>query len=129
MRLRRIDKLNEENNLLHNAIAAFGQSKQKAVAIEEMSELQKEICKDLRGIGRRESIIEEFVDVNIMLKQIEIMYDLKSDELIKVYDEKMERLRKTLNADVFKEMGISQSTMDDLDALFNDILEASNGNK
>lgn len=129
MRLRRVDKLNEENNLLHNAIAAFGQSKQKAVAIEEMSELQKEICKDLRGIGRRESIIEEFVDVNIMLKQIEIMYDLKSDELIKVYDEKMERLRKTLNADVFKEMGISQSTMDDLDALFNDILEASNGNK
>lgn len=129
MRLRRVDKLNEENNLLHNAINVFGQSKQKAVAIEEMSELQKEICKDLRGIGRRESIIEEFVDVNIMLKQIEIMYDLKSDELIKVYDEKMERLRKTLNADVFKEMGISQSTMDDLDALFNDILEASNGNK
>ena len=39
--------------------------KQVIVAIEELSELQKELCKSLRGDTNYDNIIEEIADVEI----------------------------------------------------------------
>ena len=39
-----------------NALIAYGEEKQCIVAIEELSECQKEICKALRGKGDREHL-------------------------------------------------------------------------
>ncbi len=59
------------------AIASYyGKESQSIVAIEELSELQKELCKMLRGIGSTEHLAEEIADVEIMLCQIKELYAL-----------------------------------------------------
>lgn len=40
----------------------------KTIVIEELSELQKEVCKDMRGYERRLEIKEEMVDVTSAYK-------------------------------------------------------------
>lgn len=83
-------------NVLEKAIEVYGADLQKQVAIEEMAELTKEICKDFRGKGNREHILEEIADVKIMLSQLLIMYDIKVYELNDVMISKLERLEKRL---------------------------------
>ena len=66
----------ESNAVLRRAIEKYGQDHQMVVAIEELSELQKELCKYLRyGLDaqRVENIAEEIADVEIMLEQVKIM--------------------------------------------------------
>lgn len=60
--------------------------------LEEMSELQKEICKAWRGKDNAAEIAEEVADVMIMLEQIKIIF--KIGPAVEQYTEaKMERLR------------------------------------
>lgn len=60
--------------ILAEAISTFGAENQLNVAIEEMSELTKELCKYKRGLGNAEAIAEELADVRIMLDQIEMLF-------------------------------------------------------
>ena len=60
--------------VLSDAIETFGEQKQLVVALEELSELQKEICKELRGDGNLDHIAEEMADVQIMLDELEIIF-------------------------------------------------------
>lgn len=83
-------------NVLEKAIEVYGADLQKQVAIEEMSELIKEICKDFRGKGNRKHILEEIADVKIMLSQLLIMYDIEVWELNDVMVSKLDRLEKRL---------------------------------
>lgn len=64
------------NNTAHykRVIDKFGVEKQIIVAIEELSELQKALCKYLRGKGDNLSISEEMADVQIMLEQLEFIF-------------------------------------------------------
>ena len=55
---------------------------QKTVAIEELSELIKELTKDLRGQENKEHIFEEVCDVILMIYQLLVIYDF-NDENIK----------------------------------------------
>lgn len=65
-------------------IEHFGNKNQCIVAIEELSELQKEICKHLRGLGNVHHIAEEIADVQIMLEQLQRIFDCHSEvELMK----------------------------------------------
>lgn len=57
------------------AIATWGQDLQLNVAIEELSELTKEICKHKRGADNADHIAEEMADVEIMLEQMKIMFN------------------------------------------------------
>ena len=45
-----------EHDIFRSAIGTYGEVMQITVAFEEMSELQKELCKHLRGSGSQESI-------------------------------------------------------------------------
>ena len=63
------------------AIDLYGEKAQKLMAIEEMSELTKEICKDFRGKLNREHLIEEIVDVIITIDQLMMMYEISGDEI------------------------------------------------
>lgn len=47
------------------------------MVLEEMSELQKEICKRWRGKDNRDAIIEEVADLEIMLDQLKLMLDIQ----------------------------------------------------
>lgn len=48
----------------------WGLEEQLIVAIEELSELQKELCKYLRGKGNNAHIAEELADVEIVVEQV-----------------------------------------------------------
>ncbi|WP_373076412.1 nucleoside triphosphate pyrophosphohydrolase family protein [Fusobacterium mortiferum] len=63
----------------------------KTIVIEELSELQKELCKDLRGYDRREEIKEEMSDVYICLQLLKEIYNFSDEDLEKMYKRKMMR--------------------------------------
>ena len=67
----------DENGIIREAIQLYGENNQLIVAIEELSELQKELCKRLRGSKTNvEHIAEEIADVYIMLAQLVQMLDI-----------------------------------------------------
>lgn len=73
------------------ALAAFGRESQVMVAIEEMSELTKELCKNGRGKENTTHIAEEIADVEIMLQQLVMLFDCAGQvETFRRY--KLERL-------------------------------------
>lgn len=78
------------------AIETYGEKAQKLMAIEEMSELTKEICKDFRGKLNREHLIEEIIDVIITIDQLIMMYEISEEEIISMCIKKMERLKERL---------------------------------
>lgn len=77
------------------AVQVFGKDSQCKMAIEEMSELTKEICKNFRGKPNIDRIAEEIADVKIMLEQLEIIYDCV-DKVIEWQDFKLRRLDKMI---------------------------------
>lgn len=84
-----------ENDILKKAIDKYGSLMQIIVAIEEMAELTKELCKQLRGRDNLEEIAEEIADVNITLAEQQILFDCAWK--VKGYEAaKMERLRERL---------------------------------
>ena len=74
-----------------NAMLAFGEQNQLIVAIEELSECQKEICKILRGGEDYRHLAEEVADATIMLEQIRLMFNI-NDCVCNYMDEKIKRL-------------------------------------
>ena len=87
---------------IERAIEAYGKDMQLNVAIEEFSELIKELCKNKRGNDNRENIIVELADCYIMMEQIEIIFKIGGAEIHKKVNEKLNRLEKRLaemNAD------------------------------
>ena len=73
------------------ALEAFGERAQVTMAIEEMSELTKELCKRCRGRENVEAIAEEIADVEIMLQQLVMLFDCAGQvETFRRY--KLERL-------------------------------------
>lgn len=72
----------------------FGKRSQVIVAIEELSELQKELCKYLRDDMDLSNIIEEMADCEIMLEQLKLIFgNSKEVERVKAYKIKRTRER------------------------------------
>ena len=71
----------------------------KTIVIEELSELQKEVCKYLRGDERREEIKEEMADVYICLQMLKEIYNFSDEDLEKMYERKMRRNIERMNKD------------------------------
>lgn len=77
------------------AIDFFGVTSQKIMVIEEMSELTKELCKELRNRGDVEHIADELADVEITLAQIKKIYNIH--QLVEEHkDFKLQRLEKSI---------------------------------
>ena len=83
-------------NTYNKAIELYGEKAQKLMAIEEMSELTKEICKDFDGSRTREHLIEEIIDVIITIDQLMMMYGIRGDEIEQMRERKIERLKERL---------------------------------
>lgn len=86
----------EVTDTYKQAIDTYGVRSQKLMAIEEMSELTKEICKDFRGLLDREHLIEEMADVTIMLDQMLLIYKISGEEVGLMRIKKVERLKERL---------------------------------
>lgn len=83
-------------DIYRKAVEAYGAYTQTVVAVEELSELQKELCKAIRnGLEPdRNHLAEEMADVYIMLEQMEMLYRLDTIALWKA--SKTERLKSRL---------------------------------
>jgi NTP pyrophosphatase (non-canonical NTP hydrolase) len=81
---------------LEKAIEVYGKDMQLNVAIEEFSELIKEICKHKRGEDNLDNIIEEMADCYIMLEQLKIIFGIKTYEISAKANLKMVRLERRL---------------------------------
>lgn len=78
------------------AIDKWGEESQIIILFEEMAELQKELSKNLRGNENIKDIAEEIADVEIMLEQMKLLYDI--EQLVEEYKEaKIHRLRERVN--------------------------------
>ena len=56
------------------AVRTYGKQSQIVLAMEEMSELTKELSKNLRGRNNTIALAEEIADVEIMLEQLKTIY-------------------------------------------------------
>lgn len=95
--------MTDTGKLYWSAIKTFGVDLQLAVAIEEMAELTKELCKAQRtifaartglGVGRIDNldeIAEEIADVQIALEELEQLYGAKK-KVQKIRQQKLARL-------------------------------------
>lgn len=85
----------KEIEIYKKIIEKYGKGKQIIKAVEELSELQKELCKLLLTVNNKSKVVtnvaEEIADCEIMIKQLKLI--LNCDEMVnnwKVY--KLKRL-------------------------------------
>lgn len=85
----------ERRALLERAITTYGAPAQMDMAVEEMAELTKAICKVKRvsctaeAKAVLENVVEEMADVQIMLDQLRIIFHRSTEE---IEEAKLERL-------------------------------------
>ena len=90
----------ERRALLDRAITTYGAPAQKDMAVEEMAELTKALCKVKRATpgattAAIANVIEEIADVQIMLAQLRLIFARNTDE---VEEDKLRRLLGRLNS-------------------------------
>ena len=95
-------KENWADDVMRKAIEKWGIEMQSVVAIEELSELQKELAKAIRclckiKVSDKVNIIEEVADVQIMLWQIQKMYGISIEELGEEINYKLLRLSRRID--------------------------------
>lgn len=88
----------EERAVLTAAITKWGDLAQVMMVFEEMSELQKELCKNWRGKDNIEEIADELADVEIMLKQLKMIFNIE-DKVQQHRRFKLDRLAHRLEID------------------------------
>ncbi len=86
----------ERAKVYADALTTFGANCQLVVALEEMSELQKEICKALRGEINPAHLAEELADATIMLEQLRQIFGL-NEPVCEMMDSKIIRLRNRID--------------------------------
>lgn len=85
-----------ESEVLQRALDTYGSRAQVVMVFEEVSELQKELCKYLRGKYSPANIAEEIADVEIMLEQMKMLFCC-ADDVHDVRRRKVERLKERLD--------------------------------
>ena len=87
-----------ETAVCQRAVEAYGKEHQLIICMEEMAELTKELTKNLRGRRNLQDISEEVADVEIMLEQVKVIFDLK-EEVSEAKEAKLLRLQKRIVRD------------------------------
>ena len=93
--IEKYEKRIEQLNVLKSLVGKYG-DKQIIVCIEDMSELTKELCKNLRGHYNLNKIYEEMADVYIMLYQMQILLKIDDEVLDDMIDKKIQRTKERL---------------------------------
>lgn len=87
-----------ETAVCKRAVEAYGKEHRLIICMEEMAELTKELTKNLRGRRNLQDISEEVADVEIMLEQVKVIFDLK-EEVSEAKEAKLLRLQKRIVRD------------------------------
>jgi len=85
------------HELLKEILAAWGDTSQVLLSIEEMSELTKALLKNInRGKDNRDDIASELADTLITLEQVRMIYGITEDEIHALLAIKTEKVRRRL---------------------------------
>ena len=97
-----MNKINYEDRkkIYQAALRKWGADLQTMMAVEEMSELTKEICKIKRGKMDLDALADEIADVTIMLEQLREIYGL-NDAVCDHMDAKILRLQSRVGGGAF----------------------------
>ena len=85
----------ESEKTYTNALIAYGEVRHWVVAIEELSEFAKELCKHLRDKGDIEHLAEEIADATICLEQMRLFFGI-NEKVCEYMDKKVQRLDENL---------------------------------
>ena len=88
--------IDKNKEVYKRALEIYGEKSQINMMFEEMSELQKELCKSTRGIQNRRMIADEIADVEIVLGQMKLLFDIEN-EVVERKEFKVERLMTRLD--------------------------------
>lgn len=88
--------MNIDRLLIYHQLFLKYNQMQLVVAVEELSELQKEICKNLRGKNNIKELTEEIADVQIMLEQLKYFYEIDDVNVENVIEQKLKRTKERL---------------------------------
>ena len=67
-----------EKDVFEKALQTYGGEHQQKKLLEEMAELQKEICKHWDGAQNLDKIADEMADVEILLDQMKLLFQNSS---------------------------------------------------
>ena len=81
----------KRHDVYDSVIARNGILMQMVVALEELSECSKEICKFIRDDGDIEHLAEEIADAMIMLEQIKKYYNI-NEKVCQYMSQKVRRV-------------------------------------
>lgn len=93
------DKTAEYAEIFYENIKAHGTDFEAGIAMEECAELIQAISKVRRYgfVGKyRDNLLEEIADVDIVLTELTMMFDVDPDEFFDIRDRKVQRIRKRL---------------------------------
>ena len=93
------DEQINQSKVLVDAIKKYGGKLQSVVAIEELSELQKEISKFIRCKGDILGLKEEIADVYTVLEQIKIIYNISDYDIDSYKKFKIDKLKESIESD------------------------------
>ena len=93
------DEQINQSKVLVDAIKKYGGKLQSVVAIEELSELQKEISKFIRCKGDILGLKEEIADVYIVLEQLKIIYNISDYDIDSYKKFKIDKLKESIERD------------------------------
>lgn len=81
-------------------IAWYGKHNQTIKACEELAELNKVLCKGLNKKMDIEALTEEIADVQIMIEQLKIMYNIPEQKLYQIKEFKLDRTQRRMAAEL-----------------------------
>lgn len=87
-----------QEDIMQRACGEYA-NQQIIVAIEELSELTKELTKALRMAYNANHMTEEIADVHIMLYQMQYYFGIKDTDIQAVIDYKLKRLESHVKDD------------------------------
>ena len=76
---------------VQKTIHHYGAENQQIVAMEELSELIKEISKMLRGKGDKEHLTEEIADVFVIIEDLQQIHLIPDEKIQEWIDKKIDR--------------------------------------
>lgn len=71
--------IEKREEIYQRAFEEFGSENQIIVCIEELSELAKELTKELRGNGDEDRIADEIADVKITVEQMILYHEIREE--------------------------------------------------
>ena len=87
-------------NEIKEIVDHYGIETQTFVAVEELSELIKELSKYMRGNRNRSQIMEEMADVYIVLAEQRAIHDISLGEVLAVMEIKLERMKERMHESI-----------------------------